>query len=78
MKEKVKEYLNIVPFNGTTSDRNYVVILRLCGININYSQDFSLMISYLLNSTVGGDVALYIERIRKYDLKEKDPLYNFV
>ena len=67
--EKVKEYLNIVPFNGTTSDRNYVVILRLCGININYNQDFSLLISYLLASTVGGDVVLYIGRIRKYHLR---------
>ena len=67
--EKVKEYLSLVPFNGTTSDRNYVIILRLCGININYNQDFSLLISYLLNITVGGDIALYIERIRKYDLR---------
>ena len=67
--EKVKEYLSLVPFNGTTSDRNYVVILRLCGININYNQDFSLLISYLLTSTIGGDVAFYIERIRKYDLR---------
>ena len=67
--EKINEFLRLVPFNGSTSDRNFVVILRLCGIKINYDQDYSKLIGHLIVDNLGGDFNKYLNRIREYGLK---------